>query len=273
MGSCGTAAYLKQPVYARDTASDARWKHCGEIAVRNGLRAVWSTPIVSDANRVLGTFAMYYGEPRLPAQEHIQLIDMATQMARVAIEAKADDDILRTIFDNAPGAMVITDIAGNIVRANQSFAERLGYAPADLHGRAIAEITAGDENAALVQELLANEQQSVSDRRYRTRDGRLVWAREHSALRRDPSGKARYVLTHIHALSEAGMDPLARLSRREREVLELVVAGRTSKEIAARLGISQGSVDTYRSRIMRKLGLEDLPGLVRFAIRHGITSV
>ena len=67
-------------------------------------------------------------------------------------------------------------------------------------------------------------------------------------------------------------DPLARLSRRERQVFERVVAGRTNKEIAAELGISPGSVDTYRARLMLKLGIEDLPALVLFAIRHGIPS-
>jgi GAF domain-containing protein len=87
MGSCGTAAFLRQPVYARDTATDPLWENCGQIAVRNGLRAIWSTPILADDDVVLGTFAMYYGEPRLPAEEHVLLIDMATQMARVAIEA------------------------------------------------------------------------------------------------------------------------------------------------------------------------------------------
>jgi len=92
MGSCGTAAFLREPVYTQDTATDPLWKDCGDIAVRNGLRAIWSTPILSDDNAVLGTFAMYYGEPRLPSPEHIQLIDMATQMARVAIEAKGNEE-------------------------------------------------------------------------------------------------------------------------------------------------------------------------------------
>src|SRR5258708_17547586 len=95
MGSCGTAAFRREPVYTRDTGDDPLWKDCGVIAVRNGLRAIWSTPILSDDNAVLGTFAMGYGEPRLPSAEHIQLIDMATQMARVAIEAKRSEATLR----------------------------------------------------------------------------------------------------------------------------------------------------------------------------------
>ena len=67
-------------------------------------------------------------------------------------------------------------------------------------------------------------------------------------------------------------NPLAKLSEREREVLTFVVNGRTSKDIAALIGISSSSVDTYRSRIMLKLDLEDLPSLVRFAIRHRVIS-
>jgi PAS domain S-box-containing protein len=97
MGSCGTAAFLRKPVYTRDTETDPLWKDCRDVAVRNGLRAIWSTPILSDDNAVLGTFAMYYGEPRLPSPEHIQLIDMATQMARVAIEAKGKEEEIQAL--------------------------------------------------------------------------------------------------------------------------------------------------------------------------------
>lgn len=67
--------------------------------------------------------------------------------------------------------------------------------------------------------------------------------------------------------------PLERLSRREREILPLVAAGRTSIEIAASLGLSPKTVDTYRSRLMHKLDIHDLPGLVRFSIQQGITAL
>ena len=66
---------------------------------------------------------------------------------------------------------------------------------------------------------------------------------------------------------------LDRLSQRELQVLKLIVEGSTSNQVAAILGISSKSVDTYRSRLMLKLGVEDLTKLVKFAIRHGITSV
>lgn len=67
--------------------------------------------------------------------------------------------------------------------------------------------------------------------------------------------------------------PLERITERERQVLRLIVDGHTSNEVAKLLGLSPKSVDTYRSRIMLKLGIGDLPGLVKFAIRHGLTTV
>ena len=106
MGSCATAAFLREPVYTRDTGTDVLWEDCRDIALRNGLRAIWSTPILGDGNAVLGTFAMYYGELRLPSHEHIELIDMAVQMARVAIEAKRSEDALRKSED---GLRIVID--------------------------------------------------------------------------------------------------------------------------------------------------------------------
>jgi DNA-binding CsgD family transcriptional regulator len=63
---------------------------------------------------------------------------------------------------------------------------------------------------------------------------------------------------------------LNQLSSREIEVLKLVVEGRTSKEIAAIIGVKPASVHTYRSRIMAKLEISDIASLVRYAIRQGL---
>lgn len=66
---------------------------------------------------------------------------------------------------------------------------------------------------------------------------------------------------------------LDRLSSREREILQLVVEGKSSAEIAAILSLSPKTIETYRSRMMRKLGVGDIPALVKFAIRHGLISL
>ncbi|MFH2122455.1 MAG: response regulator transcription factor [Pseudomonadota bacterium] len=67
--------------------------------------------------------------------------------------------------------------------------------------------------------------------------------------------------------------PLTGLSKRERQVLQLVVEGKTSAYIAGQLDLSPKTVETYRSRIMHKLDLRDTPSLVKFAILHGLTSL
>jgi DNA-binding NarL/FixJ family response regulator len=67
--------------------------------------------------------------------------------------------------------------------------------------------------------------------------------------------------------------PLEQLSPREREILQLVAEGKTSQEIAERLYISPKTVDTYRSRLMHKIGVEDMAGLIKFAIQHGVISL
>jgi len=65
--------------------------------------------------------------------------------------------------------------------------------------------------------------------------------------------------------------PVDSLSARERQVLQLVVEGKTSKEIARMINLSPKSVQTYRSRLMLKLGVNDVPSLVKFALEHGLT--
>lgn len=72
--------------------------------------------------------------------------------------------------------------------------------------------------------------------------------------------------------SSSPASPLDSLSPRERETLQLVVEGKSSAEIAALLGLSRKTVETYRSRLMTKLGIKDVPSLVRFAIEHGISG-
>ena len=66
---------------------------------------------------------------------------------------------------------------------------------------------------------------------------------------------------------------LESLSSREREILQLVAEGKTSQEIAERLSISPKTVDTYRSRLMHKIRVEDMAGVVKFAIQNGVISL
>jgi transcriptional regulator with GAF, ATPase, and Fis domain len=85
VGSCGAAAYLRQPVFISDILSHPNWAKSRGAVLQSGLRAAWSTPITSHNGNVLGTFCMYYREVRLPCQSEIQLIEYASRIAGAAI--------------------------------------------------------------------------------------------------------------------------------------------------------------------------------------------
>jgi DNA-binding NarL/FixJ family response regulator len=72
---------------------------------------------------------------------------------------------------------------------------------------------------------------------------------------------------------ETEPDPLESLTQREREILQLLVEGRSSTEIGDIVALSPRTVDTYRSRIMQKLNISHMPGLVKFAIQYGLISL
>lgn len=76
-----------------------------------------------------------------------------------------------------------------------------------------------------------------------------------------------------HESSVRSASPVERLSAREREILQFVVEGKSSAEIAELLFLSPKTVETYRSRLMRKLDVGDIPALVKFAILHGLTPL
>ena len=94
-GSCGTAAYRRERVIVRDIATDPLWADYRDLANTYGLAACWSTPIM-DGDRVLGTFAMYYTEPRAPTEADISLTDTAAMLAGNAIKRARAERALRT---------------------------------------------------------------------------------------------------------------------------------------------------------------------------------
>jgi PAS domain S-box-containing protein len=87
-GSCGIAAYRNAPVVVEDIDTDPLWTDYRDLASRHGLRSCWSTPIVDEQNRVLGTFALYFRHPARPEARHWEVIELATHTAAIAI-AKA----------------------------------------------------------------------------------------------------------------------------------------------------------------------------------------
>jgi PAS domain S-box-containing protein len=87
-GSCGTAMYRREPVVVTDILQDPLWEAYRGAAEPYGLRACWSTPILAHSSKALGSFAMYYREPRSPSPAETRALEMATHLAGIAIERK-----------------------------------------------------------------------------------------------------------------------------------------------------------------------------------------
>jgi PAS domain S-box-containing protein len=94
-GSCGTAMYHGRKVISTDVLVDPVWEDYRELAITYGFRACWSTPVFSAQQRVLGSFAMYYPEPRAPRDEEMRMVEVAANIAGIAIEHQRALEALR----------------------------------------------------------------------------------------------------------------------------------------------------------------------------------
>jgi PAS domain S-box-containing protein len=98
-GSCGTAAYNKQTVVVADIETDPLWRDYRDLALAHGLRACWSTPLLSTQGDVLATFALYYRRPREPNPEDIELVRIMARTGSVAIERRRTEEDLARVLD------------------------------------------------------------------------------------------------------------------------------------------------------------------------------
>ncbi len=99
VGSCGTAAYTAQRVIVEDVMTHPYWVSYRDITEKAGLRACWSEPIISTKGDVLGTFAMYYRQPRGPNEQDLALIHTTAHLAAIAIEQRQNDEKLKHAND------------------------------------------------------------------------------------------------------------------------------------------------------------------------------
>ena len=109
-GSCGTAAYRREPVIVENIATDPLWANYCSLALAHGLRACWSTPIFDEQRRVLGTFALYFRTPGRPDQRHLKQITMVTHTASIAIVKHREREALAAAHQR----LCLAIAAGNV---------------------------------------------------------------------------------------------------------------------------------------------------------------
>jgi two-component system cell cycle sensor histidine kinase/response regulator CckA len=195
-GSCGTAAYRRQPVIVSDIATDPLWADFRHLALPHGLRACWSTPIASQDGSILGTFAVYYREPRTPDEEHLKLIAHATHLAAVAMEwdrAQAElrsaENRYRTLVERLPAVTYVAELGacGRWHYVSPQIESMLGFSPSDWLSDSsnwINRVHAEDRESILAAEDRFQKNRDLYQAEYRmfARDGRVLWFRDEAVM-------------------------------------------------------------------------------------------
>jgi formate hydrogenlyase transcriptional activator len=192
IGSCGSAAFKKQRVVVSDIATDPLWVEYRDLALSHGLRAAWSQPLLSKNQQVLGTFGMYYAQPRTPSETDLRLIEGAGHIAVIAIEGersqaaltKAFDEIakseaeLRTIIDVIPQLIIAVGTDGNFLYANQALLEYTGLTKEEVASERFREVFHPEDSERVRDQRDAAISRGVPfeyERRVRRRDGQYRW--------------------------------------------------------------------------------------------------
>jgi PAS domain S-box-containing protein len=192
IGSCGSAAFLKQRVIVSDIATAPLWVDYRDAALGYGLRAAWSQPLLSKNQEVLGTFGMYYSEPRVPSETDLRLIEGAGHIAVIAIEGersqaaltRAFDEIakseaeLRTIIDAIPQLIIAIGADGNFLYANQAVLEYTGLTKEETRSVSFVKVFHPEDSERLRDERDAAISRRIPfeyERRVRRRDGQYRW--------------------------------------------------------------------------------------------------
>src|SRR6266576_3192844 len=189
VGSCGAAAYLRQPVFVSDVLSHPHFANFRDLIVRTRLRASWSSPIVSHDGRVLGTFGMFYREVREPGPAEIQIIDYASLIAGIAIERKRaeeklrqDERELRQLIDFLPQHVLVLDAEGSLLQANQMLLEYNGHSLEEMQGAGTDERHQRDLHPDDLERARSERRSGLAsgvpfeiEKRMRGKDGRYRW--------------------------------------------------------------------------------------------------
>ncbi len=269
VGSCGTASYTGERVIVTDIATDPRWDGLRSLAMASNLRACWSEPVISSTGEVLGTFAMYYREPRAPTADELRLIANGAHLVGVAVERKQADEALQEserrlsmLMSTLPGMAYrcANDRHWTMEFVSQGCRELTGYGPERLIGR--KDISYGDlihpDDANYVwnnvREALAEKRYFQLTYRIRTAGNQEKWVWEKG---RGVYGDDEQVLALEGFISDVTERVMAE------QLLEQRVEERT-RELSTLLDVSQNVTSTLALEPLLRKILDQLKTVIDF---------
>jgi two-component system, cell cycle sensor histidine kinase and response regulator CckA len=220
VGPCGMAAYSAQPVMVSDLENDHLWPEHRKVALEHGLRACWAIPIPSKDGKVIGTFALYYREARLPTEHENQLVQWAVAMASLVLErkravdlAREQHDELQILLDAVPAMIWYKDKQNRILRANRAAA-----ATANLGRRQIEERSVYDLYSTEAAKYYQDDLEVIETGRpklgifepLRLASGETRWLITDKFPHHDPTGKLIGVIVFSRDVTEQHASDLAR---------------------------------------------------------------
>ncbi|MCP5144272.1 MAG: PAS domain S-box protein [Gammaproteobacteria bacterium] len=140
VGNCGTAAFRREVVIASDILTDRNWVNLQEVAKELRVRACWSVPLIAGDGTLLGTFAMYFDQPRKPTPFDRQLLGRLGAVVTLALTQ------FKSQFEQLPAPRAVVDQTGTILHANYALQTILGMTDVDLIGATIESVFGRDQD-------------------------------------------------------------------------------------------------------------------------------
>ncbi len=275
VGSCGTAAFRRTQVIVSDVATDPLWKDYRDLALAHRLRACWSTPIIARSSQVLGTFAVYYREPRSPQPEDLQLVADATHLVGVAVERELMDQALRrseqryrTVVETAGNAIVCLDSEGRIIEWNTAAERLFGYARTEVLGQDYAELCllSGIRQTivAELQAILAGGLPKVLEHPVRIRGGKIRTVSWNISGLHDAEGIPYGVVTIGQDMTDRQRAEEAQYRAQKLESLS-ILAGGAARDLEAAVASVIHNVRVIRRKLPSGSPERDLVDRIRSA--------